>query len=60
MLPKDYVYSLGLRRVVVRIGITLYAQVDEKSAHQRVFGFGRDANATPLISSKAIAPIATD
>jgi len=61
MLPNDYVRSLGLMRVVVPIGVTLHAQVDEQSAHQPVYGFGRDA--TPLgleISAKAIAPIAAD
>ena len=61
MLPKGYVRSVGLLCIVVPVGVTMHAHVDEKSAHQRVFGFGRDA--TPLgreISLKDIAPIATD
>lgn len=33
MLPKAYVRSLGLRRVVVPVDDTLHAHVDEKSAY---------------------------
>ena len=61
MLPKGYVRSLRLGRVVVSVGDTLHAQVDKQSAHQRVFGFGRDASPFGLeISAKTIAPIAAD
>jgi len=60
MLPKNYVRSLGLGRVIVPLGVALHAKIDEKSIHQRIFGLGCDA--TPLgleISSRTIAPIAT-
>ena len=61
MRPKGYVRSLWLGGVVVPIGVTFHAQVDEKSAHQGVFQFGLDA--TPLgleVFLKAVAPISTD